>query len=249
MALHSGAGAFAVTRNGFTHVVWGEATEQTLPGAPTYIATIDRATRTLAGSKLFLAYAPPANDVHNTPGICIDSQGYLHVITGAHGDNFYYRKSLAPNTIYGGWSSPQPTLTTGWRESDGTESGRQTYLAFVCDAEDTLHIAFRQWRRNVDSFFPGTYYSALSYQRKTAGGSWEPAAVLVAPPVPEYCIYFHKLAVDRRGRLYLSYSFKNDYQPTLSQEGWYNFRNILFSADGGDTWVPAVTSHFLSGMR
>lgn len=254
--MHSGGATFVTTANGKSHLVWGEALpgDTKVEGVPTYIATYDHAMGKM-GEKVLMAYAPPVNDVHNAPGIVRDSQGYLHVITGAHGANFYYLRSDKPDDAYGGWSKPEPTLNTGWIEDDGTgERGRQTYLALLRDSQDTLHIAFRQWRKNVDKHLGGKYFASLSYQRKPEGGAWSEAKSLVAAPVTGYGIFYHKLAIDRRDNLYLSYSyFSHQVEPYKTMlEGndkRYTLRSMMTSRDRGDTWDLAVTEDFLDGMK
>jgi len=252
-SMHSGGATFITTANGKSHLVWGEAVSEntTLKGVPTYAATYDHATGQM-GEKVLMAYAPPVNDVHNAPGIVRDSEGYLHVITGAHGANFYYLRSKKPDDAYGGWTEPQPTLTTGWIEDDGKERGRQTYLAFVRDSQDTLHIAFRQWRKNKDRHLGGKYFASLSYQRKPKDKPWEDARSLVAAPVSGYGIYYHKLAIDRRDNLYLSYSyFTHQVEPykTMLAGKQYTFRSMLYSPDRGTTWDLALTEDFKAGMK
>jgi hypothetical protein len=246
---HSGGPASTVTRAGKTHIVWGEVADDKAPGVPTYIATYDHAAGKL-GEKVFLAYAPPVNDVHNVPAITMDSEGYLHVVTGAHGDNFKYLRSLKPNDAYSGWTEPVNTLDAGYvdKGTDADGVGRQTYISLVCDQRDALHIAFRQWRMGVDPYHGGRNYAALSVQTKPKGGPWGPAQPRVIPAVDEYSIYYHKLTVDRLGNLYLSYSYwtddqayQNDYPETLHN------RAIQVSKDGGKTWKLAETPDFLGG--
>ncbi len=246
---HSGNPAATATRDGRTHVVWGEVDDSGVPGAPTYIRTYDHAKKKL-GPKVFLGYAPPVNDVHNVPGICMDSEGYLHVITGAHGRPFTYRRSLKPNDAYSGWTKAEPVLQTGSKNSKtGQQEGRQTYLAFVCDSKDTLHIAFRQWRAGVDPYHSGQNYAALSYQRKPKGKPWEDARPLVVAAFPGYSIYYHKLTIDRRDRLYLSYSYWTPNETYVRDfPGRYLHRAVLSSADGGDTWKLAETRDFEAGL-
>jgi hypothetical protein len=222
-----------------------------MPGAPTYIATYDHATKTL-GKKVFLAHAPPVNDVHNVPAISMDSDGYLHVLTGAHGEPFRYLRSLKPNDAYSGFTKPVEILSAGCVDdkSDADGHGKQTYISLVCGPDDTLHTAYRQWRRNVDEHHPGQMYAALSYQRKPKNGNWSPAQPLVVPPVPNYSIYYHKLTIDRRGRLFLSYNhWCNDetYQGDFPDR--YHHRAVLMSPDGGLTWKLAETEDFRAGMR
>jgi len=276
---HSGGPGSLVTRDGKTHIVWGEVAPDDAPGVPTYIATYDHATRTVnrarpavkdrsgrpavgrppdgpgprsAGKKVLLAYGPPVNDVHNVPAITMDSEGYLHVLTGAHGDQFKYLRSLKPNDAYSGFTEPVPILDAGYvDDKTGPKgTGRQTYISLVCGPDDTLYTAYRQWRRNVDNYHGDLNYAALSFQSKPKNGPWGPAQPLVIPPVPGYSIYYHKLTIDRRGRLFLSYSHWTEdktYQDDFP--GRYNHSAILMSPDGGKTWKLAETRDFADGLK
>ncbi|MBM4049561.1 MAG: hypothetical protein FJ279_31080, partial [Planctomycetes bacterium] len=248
---HSGAPGSTTTRDGKTHIVWGEVTDEKVDGVPTYIATYDHASRKV-GEKVFLAHAPPINDVHNVPAICLDSEGYLHVVAGAHGQPFKYTRSLKPNDAYSGWTKPVEVLSAGYvdEKTDADGEGRQTYISLVCDPQDTLHIAFRQWRRNVDEHHRGQIYAALSTQSKPKGQPWGPARPLVVPPVSGYSIYYHKLTIDRRGRLYLSYNHwtsDETYQNEFPER--HHHRAVLVSKDSGQTWKLAETSDFAEGVQ
>jgi len=246
---HSGAPPSLATRAGRTHIVWGEAVEEDVPGVPTYIATVDHATRTL-GPKVFVGYAPPSNDVHNVPAVCLDSAGFVHVVTGAHGARFLYRRSRQPNRLDAGLTDAVPTLESGYvdQATDADGDGRQTYCSLVCDDRDTLHIAFRQWRQGVDPYHGGTNYGALSLQSKPKDQPWGPARVMVVPPLPGYSIYYHKLTVDRHGGLYLSYSYlsgEKSYQEQFPE--LYDFAALMLSKDHGATWKLAATADFPAG--
>ncbi|MDH7571580.1 MAG: BNR-4 repeat-containing protein, partial [Armatimonadota bacterium] len=243
---HSGGPASTATRNGKTHIVWGEVAPDNAAGVPTWTATFDHATRTL-GKKVYLADAPPVNDVHNVPAITIDRAGYLHIVTGAHGEPFQYLRSLKPNDTAAGFTKPVPVLSEGCVET-GTGPrgrGRQTYISLVCGPDDTLHLVCRQWRAGVDSYHGGALYAALSYQRKPKNAPWEPARPLVIPPLPGYSIYYHKLSIDRTGRLFLSYSYYSG-EPSYQEEfpDRYHHQAVMLSADGGDTWKLAETDDF-----
>ena len=228
LSTHSGIPASVVSRGDKVHVVWGEATEPDadVPGVPTYVATYDRKTRRL-GTPALVGYGPPANDVHNSPSITMDSQGTLHVLAGTHGQPFPYARSLKPNDAHSGWTEAVPV----------GEGVRQTYIGLVCGPDNTLHLVFRMWRSNTDPF-PNSYHATLAYQRKRPGKPWEAPRVLVVSALSEYSIFYHRLTIDRLGRLFLSY----DYWSTF----WFyrtdhrgNRRSVLMSPDGGDTWKLA----------
>lgn len=245
---HSGGSSCSVTRNGKTHFVWIEVTEDEVFGTPTYVATYNHATGHV-GPHHLLFYAPPRNNSHNRPGIVIDSEGYLHVVTGAHhGESFYYTRSLLPDDAYSGWTEPEPVWNTGWTAVSGEERGGQTYVALVCDEDDTLHLVFRHWR-NSDVFFnpaPSTYYAALSYQRKPKGGQWSSPEPLVLPERGNYSIYYHKLAIDHQSRLFLSLSYFDWvlYENRTDPNEAYWRRMVLVSHDRGGTWSLAETADF-----
>jgi hypothetical protein len=164
---------------------------------------------------------------------------------------FKYLRSLKPNDAYSGFTEPVPVLDAGYVDEKTVPKGqgRQTYISLVCGPDDTLHIAYRQWRRNVDQFHPSQTYAALSYQSKPKEGPWGPARPLVIPALPGYSIYYHKLTIDRRGRLYLSYSYWSDdktYQDDFP--GRYVNPAVLTSGDGGTTWKLADTNDFRTGL-
>lgn len=228
LADHSGLPASVVSRGKKVHVVWGEATDPAHPGpgVPAFVATYDRETRQLGRAVLVGCGAPP-NDIHNSPGITMDSRGYLHVLAGTHGQPFPYARSLEPNDAAGGWTEPAPT---------GADL-RQTYVGMVCGPDDTLHAAFRMWRTGVEPF-PAATHATLAYQRKRPGQPWEAPRVLVVPPFSEYSVFYHRLTIDRKGRLFLSYDcwsthwfYRNDLPGRR--------RTMLMSPDGGETWKLA----------
>ena len=248
----SGGASFAVTRGKTTWFVWSEVAPKGRGGTPHYVSTYDHATNAVGGRRQ-LATSPTRSDPHNKPGICLDSAGVLHVIAGGHGSPALYTKSLAPLTADAGWTPPVPVLHSGWASvtDPSVQDGRQTYTAFVCDSRDTLHLITRQWRRGVDPYHEGKGYGALVHQSCPAGGTWSEPAVIVAGAYSGYSVFFHKVALDARDRLFLSCSYQGG--PELKEEravgaaldvlgrtqlrpGKYRGRMLLVSDDGGATW-------------
>jgi hypothetical protein len=222
---HSGIPSSVVSRNGKVHVVWAEATEpeEEAPGVPTFVVTYDSSAKTL-GVPALVGYGPPANDVHNTPSITMDSQGYLHVLVGTHGRTFKYARSLQPNDAGGGWTEPE----------DLGPGLRQTYVGFVCDKEDVLHVVFRLWRDD-HTYFPASLYATLAHMKKKPGEPWSQPQILIVPPFSEYSVFYHRLTIDPTGRLFLSYDYWSTY--------WFyrtdhrgDRRALMMSSDGGESW-------------
>jgi hypothetical protein len=227
---HSGIPASVVSRGSKVHVVWGEATDPQVKvaGVPTFVITYDRASGRL-GQPMLVGHGAPANDVHNSPSITMDSQGFLHVLAGTHGRPFPYAQSLKPDAANAAWSEAVPA----------GETLGQTYIGLVCGSNDTLHSAFRLWRSGVEPF-PASSYATLAYQRKRAGQPWEPPRVLIVSPFSEYSVFYHRLTIDRKGRLFLSYDYWSTYW-FYRNDHFGHRRALLMSPDGGDTWKLADT--------
>ncbi|MGQ9730083.1 MAG: BNR-4 repeat-containing protein [Candidatus Zipacnadales bacterium] len=225
LSAHSGIPASVVSQGTKVHVAWGEATDPALkvPGVPTYVVTYDRNTKTL-GERALVGYGPPANDIHNSPSITIDRQGYLHVVIGTHGQPFPYAQSLKPNDAAGGWTE---SVLVG-------EGLSLTYVGLVCDPTDTLHLVARLWRSGVDPF-PLSSHATLAHLRKRPGQPWEAPRPLVVAPFSEYSIFYHRLTIDHRGRLFVSYDYWSTYW-FYRIDHYGDRRALMMSPDGGETW-------------
>jgi len=235
LSAHSGIPSSVVSRGSKVHVAWGEATdpEEKVPGVPTYCVTYDAETGEL-GTPALLGYGPPANDVHNSPSITMDGDGYIHVLIGTHGRPFHHCISKQSNDAGSGWTEP---LTAG-------EGLNQTYIGMVCTADGTLHVVYRLWRWGEP--LPNSSHATLAYQRKRPGQGWEEPRVLVRAAFSEYSVFYHRLTVDQADRLFLSY----DYWSTH----WFyrndhvgNRRAMLMSPDAGETWKLAETKDLVPG--
>ena len=247
----AGGASFAATAGATSFIVWTEVAAANATSSPTYVAALDRTTGGLS-RPVMVGRASPANDDHDTPGICLDGQGYVHVIIGAHSRPFRYTRSVRPLDL-SAWTLPRPTLTSGFRRpgTDADGLGRQTYVSFVCLPDDTLVLVFRQDRAGVDRDFAGRSYCALSLQIKPRDGDWSPSRRLVQRrDRPGYAIYYQKLAVDRLGRLFLSLSVcdPHAYPPAVRDRHRYHHRMVVISDDAGRSWRFAALQDYAEGL-
>lgn len=245
----AGGSSFAVTDGERTHFVYSTVAPTTAKTTPTYVATYDHATGTV-GPSTYVGGSAPGNDAHNTPGICSDSAGYLHVVTGAHNSPCQYARSLVPHSS-SLWTPASAVCTSGYRTSTTDKDGRgiQAYVSLVCGPDDALHLVTRQTRRDIDGYYRGHGYMALSAQRLPRGGVWSKPRPVVIPAQASYSIYYQKLTIDHLGRLFLaaSYYTSNDPESTRVYRR-YHHRMVLISEDGGGTWRFATTADFVAGI-
>jgi hypothetical protein len=249
MIQSAGGASFAATAGETTYFLWTGLTTRASKGTPTWVGVFDHATRTVIDRRR-LFFAQPGNDVHDTPGICLDSTGVLHVVGGAHGRPMLYTHSLAPRDI-AAWTPPSRILDSGYvaYNTDSNGVAKMTYLSLVCDATDTLHLVCRQLRRRVDSAFDGHTYHALVYLRRPVGGTWSlPLRLAARSDGPGYVNFHQKLVLDRRDDLYLSFNLGAGVDPTwLRPLRRFRLRMVLHSTDG-QAWEFATTDTFRAGL-
>ncbi|MCK5803017.1 MAG: BNR-4 repeat-containing protein, partial [Lentisphaeria bacterium] len=253
VANHSGGGNSLVTIGNRIHVFFPGKTPiagQERTGTPEYVVTHDLEDGTTT-EPVFLGFGGSgAPDAHNLPVVSADSQGYLHVVLGAHHDPFKYTRSLKPNSITDGWTKPQRFGTPKRTPNEGS----YTYVGLVCDAADTLHVVAR-WAGE-------SYTFKLAYLRKPHGKPWEKNRNLVTPFKGNYHVWYHKLTIDRKNRLFLNYVCRASIKRTdevpsfgkkwpsedLSGRFLTQSHCLLMSGDQGDTWHLA-TSRDLGAER
>ena len=246
-----GGASFAVTDGDRSFFVYSTVVP---PGqratTPTFAATYRHASNTV-GRRTLVAGARPVNDAHATPGICMDSARILHVVTGAHNWPFRYAHSLKPRST-AAWSQSVPVLTSGYRDAttDADGRGRQTYLSLVCGPDDVIHVVSRQIRLNTGLYYRGSAYFVLVHQKLSRGRHWSAPTLVVVPPRAGYANFYHKLSVDRLGRLFVSCSYYSSMQPPAPpEERQFHHRMVLISEDGGARWRFATTADFAAGMQ
>ena len=227
-----------VTKNNKTHIVFPCGTANGTAGTPIYGITYDRGT----SSKNVVLIGNSDNgepNEFNWPCISIDNNGYLHVIlnpyTGGAGKYCTYFKSTQPNSVTA-WNSPE-TITGLVRAS------------MVCDTSGILHIVAADILGND---------RALKYAYKQSGQSWATPTNLVTPwndnasqASPE-TFYNQVLSIDKRNRLFVSYSTKR-ILTTSAQQEIYNIynpcgtdeNNAALLAKQGSGWQLATSDKFI----
>ena len=127
-----------------------------------------------------------------------------------HGDELPVSKLPADGTY--------PSGTTRWEKSN---------------VSDIVPL----WREDRE-YFPASHYACLAYMSKRPGEAWSAPRPLIVSAFSEYSVFYHRLTIDRRGRLFLSkdywstYWFYRNDQPG-SRGHW---RTLLMSPDDGETW-------------
>lgn len=242
---HSGGGNSLCSQGDLVHIVWpGRTPVPGRDGTPQLAATYDRRAGTLTEPVLLGFGGSGVPDPHNLPAIAADSRGVLHVVLGAHHDPFHYTRSLEPRSVTGGWTEP---VAFG-EPKRSPQEGSYTYAGWVCGPDDTLHC--------VSRWAGAGYFFRLSYMRKPRDGDWELRPHLVIPFGGNYSVYYHKLNIDRRGRLLVNYVYTRAARfpdevaahtkkhPLSDPDAAFINKEpcLLVSDDGGDTWRLAVTA-------
>jgi hypothetical protein len=268
---HSGAGNSVVSVGDKVHVVWA-GSEAILGhiGTPQYAVTYSRSSKQLSAPVL-LGFGGKDNkpDGHCAPNITVDSQGYLHVILGPRSSKLLHIRSLEPNSTTSGWTEAIDVGGPALPEWDNY----YTYVALCCDKKDTLHIVASHWGTYKCLDGGGTQKIVLTYLRKQKDKPWDAPKALVVPYHLSYSIFYHRLNIDRKGRLFLSYMYYADCmtadEMAAYRAKWPNEKIevvrtedsryycsglrphdpcILMSDDGGDTWRLATTKDFVDGV-
>ncbi|MGF1747417.1 BNR-4 repeat-containing protein [Vibrio cionasavignyae] len=183
-------------------------------------------------------------DSHNQPIILIDSHKRLHYISGAHNHQIWHRYSLQPvtntdwNSDHNLWGntveandkfSAGPNDAFGRYPEDkpladtvnyvGQPYGRYTYIHAVLTNNDDIYLAMRNTAPNTLApqgyrleWVKGTLKSSGQYQ-------WQDQGVVVMPNWQQYSNYTQKLHQDKRGNLFLLYTYEIQ---NFKESTWFN---------------------------
>jgi hypothetical protein len=223
ISVHSGMAHSLVSVGDNIHLVWGEASDpkdKSIKGVPTFVASYDRKTGKLT-KPVLIGFGPPANDVHNTPSIIADSQGYLHAVIGCHGDRFRYTRSIKPND------------SSKWLpEKKIAEKTNMTYAGLLCDKDDNLYLFYREWPR----FQPYGYCAVLAMRTKKAmDEKWSDYKVIAKPFFTDYSVYYHKVTMDPdQKKIYVSLQYYSTFWFFRNESS--SDRTLIESTDGGNSW-------------
>jgi hypothetical protein len=265
-AQHSGAGNTTATLGDKTYIAYASLTPPTSPGGGTiagtaqYIVTYDHNTGQVSTPLQLGITGHPTDppDEHNIPAIAADSQGYLHVILGAHVNPLEYVRSDAPNDA---------SSFTAIDEFGGPHPEGNTYVSFTIDPQDNLHVFSRGGARAVDEDGDGENNRwPLEYHRRSPGAStWAESYPVLAGHIGDSW-WYQKSMQDSHGRLFVSYYYYaaqlNAQEAIAHITKWPDEQVIngtptgnahdpvvIMSTDGGSSWTLALTDDFVSGMN
>ncbi len=261
--LHSGDGNFCVSHGDNIFIVWATNKDDGKKGVRHFAAAYNRKTKSLsAPSYIGRSNAYIKNiDNHCLPVITVDSKGYLHVVLGTHHHPSSYAKSLKPDDITA-WTTPEEFGVPKKRERG---EGSYTYPSINCDLNDNINVVSR-WAGY-------SYYFCLVYNmRSAATGKWLPQHTLVQPFRNMYGCWYHRVSIDRKGRLFVYYiNFLNqldkksletynrkwpedkvNLNPKKSGDWDYHIKPhspaILMQSTRKSPWFLAVTPDFTDGI-
>jgi hypothetical protein len=240
-------------------------------GTPQYIVSYDRKTGKIEGP-LLLGVSGHRVDGHNYPVIDIDERGYLHVLGGTHWHGVPHWTSKKPNSISCGWTKPK--FIAGRDDASYSLSGI-TYLGFIICKDGSMHLVARGRSSTLEkqsALNPRIRIIdyALIYFRKLPGKAWEKRRDLVVPAWKRYCNWYHKISIDRKGNLFLTYYYIAlwlDQVPSAQKEyckKWEKELNgkktflpgdvlahdpvLISSEDNGISWKLTTTQDFINNL-
>ncbi len=209
ISLHSGGSNFVISLKNNLYFPFAKVPQNGIKN-PIYIAKIDRKYKKVVSEQFLANSLAPEPDSHASPIVLTDINSSIHILLGAHNRPIQYMHSSTTSTK--GWSMPLKIDTS-----------MQTYPEAWIDGYNTIHVIYRTHPR-------------LMHQYKTKDMTkWSNPQVIVKDPDEHhmfYTIFFHHIYFDRKGNLFLAFTF-NDYQDPQKKE-YPNY--VLVSSDNAKTW-------------
>lgn len=242
----AGASNNAVSLGENTYVIYsniqsdekGSTLAMSRQGVPQYIVSYNRRTNILS-EPVFLGYSGDNLDGHNTAVVGIDSQGYLHAVLGAHWHSMKYMKSKKPHDI-SQWNEPE--FIAGNGDNSWSRDGL-TYAGLLIDNNDAINLIVRARNKTLSENDPtlpsdpnyreygDNLDYALVYFRKEPHQRWSDIqrVDLVVPKHKGYSNWYHKVAINNRGNIFVTYMY---YAHRLKGEALNDYINNWGETDG-----------------
>jgi hypothetical protein len=245
---HSGAGNSFVTIGDITHIAYidmSEATPREFGTKQSYVSYNHKTNKFSEPRLLGFTTSPNLTpDSHNGPAITVDSDGVLHIVLGSHGRAHKYT-----------YSKDNGRTWSGAEDIESKYGG--SYVALVTDKDDTMHFVSRLNGGELPLIY------TLHHIRKEKGKPWQDMGRIILPDRLGYNIFYHNLTIDRKGRLFLSYSY---YAAWLSDQEKQEYKNkwpsnpdpdeklyahdpVIIMSEDGITWKLATTKNFSDGIK
>lgn len=245
---HSGGGNAFLTTGDKTHIAYINMDEITPRefGTKQYYVCFDHKTQSFS-KPVYLGFTTSPNltpDAHNGPAITADSEGTLHIVLGSHGRAHKYTYSTDNGK--------------SWSNAEDIESEYGgSYLAMVTDKNDTIHLISRLNGGQVPLIY------TLHHIRKEKNKPWQDMGRIILPDRLGYNIFYHNLTIDRKGRLFLSYSYYaawlSDGEKQEYTDKWpsnphpddklYAHDPVTLICEDSKNWRLATTQDFIAGMK
>ncbi|TKG89601.1 hypothetical protein EYV94_25215 [Puteibacter caeruleilacunae] len=229
---HSGGETFAVTKGHYSYVCYMrhdvDPAKDKNGNNAVYVNCFDRKKNKLTNERVFLFESTPVfADVHSTPVIGIDKDGYLYIQGGAHANN--------PTGEFKDTRSKRPLDITEWEEIKEIGFNR-TYTCLLIDNNNQKHTFFRSSNPYKLYYQTGDCINGYTNDNGKLFVDQNSDA--------HYRVYYHHLHKDRKQRIYVSWTPNSG----ADYETW-DFRRVLaYSEDSGLTWKIATLAKFIEEM-
>ncbi|MFT7841073.1 BNR repeat-containing protein [Saccharothrix sp. BKS2] len=224
-----------ITHNGHQYAAWYTASRN---------AVVARRALGGAWETAVLPHRLSADDSHNVISLGVSPRdGILHVAMDTHNTRVHYAKSISGLVTSPGahrWSAS--LFGSVQRTLGGVELGNMTYPQFVVTPEGVLQFSYRTGGsgNGVNEL---AEYTDGAWRRL---GAWSSATGSYTGPNGVVSttrnMYVHGLTYDRRGRLHVSFTWREGNAGVLCNSGGLTNHDTgyVYSDDRGRTWRNAA---------